>query len=90
MHSELIYQLALTQVPQIGFVHARILVQHFGSASEIFKASEHSLEKIEGIGEVRAKAIKAFTDFSKAEEEIKFIEKYKRRLAMPEISHLQL
>src|SRR6185436_16005135 len=37
------------------------------------------LEKIEGIGVIRARSIKAFSDFSKAEEEIKFIEKYKIR-----------
>jgi len=77
MNSELIYQLALTDVPNIGCVHAKILAQEFGSAEKVFKAKQQLLEKIEGIGEVRAKAIKAFHDFSKAEEEIKFIEKYK-------------
>ena len=34
------------------------------------------MEKIEGIGEVRARSIKRFTDFSQAEDEIKFIEKF--------------
>jgi NAD-dependent DNA ligase (contains BRCT domain type II) len=63
--------------PNIGCVHAKILAQEFGSAEKIFKAKQQLLEKIEGIGEVRAKAIKAFTNFSNAEEEIKFIEKYK-------------
>jgi DNA processing protein len=76
LHSELLYQLALTDVPNIGCVHAKILAQEFGSAEKIFKAKQQLLEKIEGIGEVRAKAIKSFSDFSKAEEEIKFIEKY--------------
>ena len=55
----------------------KILAQEFGFAEKIFKAKQQFLEKIEGIGEVRAKAIKAFTNFSNAEEEIKFIEKYK-------------
>jgi DNA processing protein len=77
MNSELLYQLALTEVPQIGCVHAKILAQEFGSAEKIFKAKQQVLEKIEGIGEVRAKSIKSFHDFSKAEEEIGFIEKYK-------------
>src|SRR6185369_4719216 len=36
-----------------------------------------TLEKIEGIGIIRANSIKAFSDFSNAEEEIKFIEKFK-------------
>src|SRR6185503_6833921 len=77
MNSELLYQLALTEVPNISWVHAKILAQQFDSAEKIFKAKLDLLEKIEGIGEVRARSIKAFKDFSKAEEEIKFIEKYK-------------
>ena len=77
MTNELLYQLALTKVPNIGCVHAKILSIEFGDAEKIFKAKQSSLEKIEGIGEVRARAIKSFTDFSIAEDEIKFIEKYK-------------
>lgn len=77
MNSELLYQLALTEIPNIGCVHAKILAQEFGSAEKIFKAKQQVLEKIEGIGEVRARSIKSFHDFSKAEEEIGFIEKYK-------------
>ena len=77
MHSELLYQLALTLVPNIGDVHAKVLVQQFGDAASIFKAKQSSLEKIEGIGEVRAKSIKSFNDFHLAETELRFIEKYK-------------
>ncbi|HET6767448.1 MAG TPA: DNA-processing protein DprA [Chitinophagaceae bacterium] len=77
MNAELIYQLALAEVPNIGCVHAKILAQEFGSAEKIFKAKQHLLERIEGIGEIRARSVKSFSDFSKAEEEIKFIEKYK-------------
>ena len=77
MTSELLYQLALTEVPHIGCVHAKILAHEFGTAENIFRAKFHQLEKIEGLGEVRARSIKRFTDFSKAENEIKFIEKYK-------------
>jgi len=77
MNDELLYQIALTQVSHIGFVQARILVQHLGSASAIFKASPSSLEKIEGIGEVRANSIKKFSDFESARKEMNFLEKYK-------------
>ena len=45
MHSELFYQLALTLVPNIGDVQAKILVQHFGGASDVFKAKKSQLEK---------------------------------------------
>lgn len=79
MHSELLYQLALTLVPNIGDVHAKILVQRFGDAASIFKAKHSLLEKIEGIGEVRARSIKHFDDFHIAEVEAKFIEKYNIR-----------
>lgn len=77
MNSELLYQLSLTLVPNIGDVQAKILVNHFGDASSVFKAKKTSLEKIEGIGEVRATSIKAFDDFLLAEQELRFIEKYK-------------
>lgn len=76
MNSELLNQLALTLVPNIGDVQAKILVNHFGDASSIFKAKKTLLEKIEGIGEVRARSIKDFDDFHLAEHELKFIEKY--------------
>jgi DNA processing protein len=76
MTDELIYQLALTLVPQIGPVQARILVQHLGSASAIFKASVSTLERIEGIGEIRARSIRQFSDFAAAKKEISFLEKY--------------
>lgn len=76
MTNDLLYQLALTLVPNIGPVQAKILLQHC-EAEEIFHARKSFLEKIEGIGPIRAASISAFKDFSEAEEEIKFIEKYK-------------
>src|SRR5215468_6671861 len=77
MDSQLLYQLALTEVPHIGWVQAKILAQHFGDAEKIFKAKLSTLEKIEGIGIIRANSIKNFVDFSSAEEEIKFINKFR-------------
>lgn len=77
MNAELLYQLALTLVPNVGDVQAKVLLQHLGDASSIFKAKQATLEKIEGIGTVRARSVKEFNDFHLAEAEIKFIEKYK-------------
>lgn len=77
MSDELIYQIALTLVPNIGPVHAKILTEHFGSAKAIFKASKKLLANIEGIGEIKAKCINTFNDFATAEKETEFIEKYK-------------
>ena len=76
MQQELLYQIALTNVPNIGHVHARTLVQQFGSASAVFKAKKTELERIEGIGTVRAASIYSFKDFRDAESEMAFIEKY--------------
>src|SRR6187431_1801151 len=76
LNNDLLYQISLTLIPGIGPVQAKILLQHYDTA-EIFTAKKSSLEKIEGIGVVKAANIKAFTNFSNAEEEIKFIEKYK-------------
>lgn len=77
MQQELLYKIALTAVPNIGAVQAKILVDHFGNAEDIFKAKKNLLENIEGIGTARAKNIKNFEDFAVVEEEIEFIEKYK-------------
>ncbi|MBC7849006.1 MAG: DNA-protecting protein DprA [Chitinophagaceae bacterium] len=77
MSNELLYQIALTRVPQIGCIHARTLVDHFQTAEQIFKASIRDLERIEGIGTIRAKKIKGFAAFNDVEDEMLFINKYK-------------
>lgn len=74
MHSELLYRVALTSIPQVGHVQARILIDHFGNAAPVFNASVARLKNIEGIGEVRACKIRSFTAFEEAEREIRFIE----------------
>lgn len=76
MDRDILYQIALTMVPHIGDVHAASLLQHFNSAEEIFSAGKPVLDKIQGIGPVRSKSIRAFKDFSKAEKEIEFTRKY--------------
>jgi len=77
LHSDLIYQISLSLVPNIGDVHAKALANYFGDAKSIFKAKKKELEDIEGIGSIRAKSIKEFANFLLAEVEAVFIEKYK-------------
>ena len=77
MQDELLYQIALTLIPNIGDVHAKALVNHFGRAGAIFHASKKELDALEGIGSIRASYIKNFHDFNRAEEEMEFIKKYK-------------
>ena len=77
MTNDLIYQVALTLVPNIGDIHAKALINRYGNAESIFKARRKDLEQMEGIGTVRANNIKAFTHFGSSEEEVNFIEQYK-------------
>lgn len=75
-YTDLLYQLALTRVPNIGHVQAKTLTEYFGSAAAVFKASQQQLERVEGVGTIRARSIKEFRNFSEAEKEIEFIRKY--------------
>jgi DNA processing protein len=79
MDSELISRLAIPFIPNIGPVQARLLIDHFGSASAIFSSSENELFQIEGIGKVRARSIKSFKGFEKAKEELHFLRKFNIR-----------
>jgi DNA processing protein len=77
MQDQLLYQIALTLVPNIGDVRAKALVNHFGEANAVFSASRKALDGIEGLGSKAINSILHFKDFSRAEEEIEFIKKYK-------------
>ncbi len=76
MQEELLYRLALTQVPELGPVHARLLVERFGNATAVFKAKKKELSAVEGIGEVRARQVKGWNDFSQVEKELLFLEQH--------------
>ena len=77
MPQELMYQIALTRIPMIGDVIIKKLLEHFGSAGNIFKAKKYELEKIETVGSIRAAALCNFHDFASIAAEIDFIEKYR-------------
>jgi DNA processing protein len=77
LNNDLLHQIALTLVPNIGDVRAKALLETFGDAASIFKTSKKNLENIEGIGTIAANSIKQFADFKICEDEIKFIEKSK-------------
>lgn len=79
MNKDLLYQVALTLIPNIGCVQSKNLVEKYGNAESVFKATKKELSSIENIGLIKATSIKTFEDFPKAEEEIKFIDKYKIR-----------
>lgn len=76
MLQELHYRIALTLIPQVGDVVAKELLQHFGTATDIFQARRHQLERIQGVGIFRASAIRKFTDFKRVDQEIAFMERH--------------
>lgn len=76
MKPDILYRVALTMVPNIGPVQAKQLLQCC-EPEEIFHAKKRFLEKIEGIGPVKAQSIRDFNLFSRAEKEIRFMEKYR-------------
>ena len=80
MNEELQYQIGLMMIDGIGDVNAKALVAYCGSASAVFRQSKAKLEKIPGIGETNSRSILCSSKVLKrAEEEIRFIEKYRIR-----------
>ena len=76
MKDDVLYQIALTLIPNIGAVQAKLLVDELGDAKAVFNASVKQLSSIENIGEIRAKQIKTFAGFAQAEEEIVHLQKH--------------
>ncbi|MFB6455128.1 DNA-processing protein DprA [Chitinophaga sp. Hz27] len=76
MPDELMYRIALTQVPMLGDVSIRKLLEYFDSAAAIFQARSFQLEKAAHIGSIKANAIKQFRDFAGIEKEISFMQDY--------------
>lgn len=67
---EMLHQIALTCVPQLGDVQIAVLLKNFGTACNVFNAPKRALECLPGIGSVRAGAIKTFKNFSGIEKEL--------------------
>lgn len=79
MGNDLFYRVALTLIPQIGPVQARLLLEKYGEAKNVFHIPKATLERTEGIGTVRAASILGFRDFARVEKELRFIEKHQIR-----------
>jgi DNA processing protein len=72
---EILSQLALTFIDDVGPKTARVLLSHFGDARSILKAPAKELKSIGSMGEVRAKACKDPGVLTRAEQEMRFIQK---------------
>lgn len=73
---ELFYHIALSQVDNIGYVHARRLLQHFHSAEKVFHATAKELTAIEGLGQKRIGSLKEGINSKRVQKELAFIGKH--------------
>ena len=74
---ELLYRIALSNMPGVGDINARRLLEHFPVLSELFSESYSNLIKIPGIGSVIARSITSNRSLELAKKELEFIRKYK-------------
>lgn len=72
MQDELLYLLALSNIPGLGPVKAKSLLKHVGSAQEIFKQKRTTLCGIPEIGQITAHSLSK-VNFHTAEKEIEFL-----------------
>lgn len=72
--SELDYRLALSLVHGIGSKRARRLVHLLGSAQAVMTSTAKALRQIENVGEVQAKAISSFDDWTQVDANLKAIQ----------------
>lgn len=74
--SQLLYQIALTQIPQVGAVMAKTLVSYCGSAQDVFRASRQALLKIPGVGPLVADNVQRPEPLQLAARELDFVEQH--------------
>jgi DNA processing protein len=75
LHSELLYQIGISLIPDIGPVSAKKLITHLGSAEAVFNEKANNLLLIPGIGRKIVDSIINQKVLSQAEKEISYIEK---------------
>ncbi len=75
----LIYKIAITQIPGIGDINGRKIIDFCGGVEAVFKESKAHLMKVPGIGEKTVAAIIKGREeaLRRAEREIEFIERFK-------------
>jgi DNA processing protein len=70
---DLLYEIALTRVPNIGVRLAKVLIAHCRGAQAVFEESKKNLLKINGIGPRHAESISQSDTLHEAEANIKFL-----------------
>lgn len=74
---DIFYVLSLLGVDGVGDVVAKKLINHCGSAENVFKTNSRQLKSIDGIGDVLIKKLKDKFVFERADKEIQFIQNEK-------------
>jgi DNA processing protein len=72
----LLHQVALTFIKNIGPTLSKSLVSYFGGAEEVFNAPKAKWMKVPGIGEKTVEQMDMAAALTKAEDELKFVEKH--------------
>jgi DNA processing protein len=76
LNEDIKYQIAISHVPGIGPILAKHLINTIGSAKDVMQCKIANLQKIEGVGLIRARAIQAFDNYGWIDDELKFIENH--------------
>lgn len=71
--NQLLYTLALQNIPKIGEITAKKLIHHCGSPEAVLKEKKQNLLKIDGIGTVVLQGISDKIYLENAESELRFI-----------------
>lgn len=72
---EIFYRLALGEVENVGIKTAKKLINHFGTAEEVFRLSSRELMQVQGMVQHRATAIAGFSNWEKVERELNYAER---------------
>lgn len=75
MNEEVVFRFALSKINGIGSVIAKKLIEHFGSAKDIFSASKKDLIRVPQIGSSLAVKIWEKKDFNQESKEINLLHK---------------
>lgn len=75
MHPDILYQIALSHIPFVGPVSAKLLVSYCGGPREVFEKSRRDLLQIPGIGPKTADSVTQNEALQIAERELVYLEK---------------
>jgi DNA processing protein len=73
-NNELLSLLALLKIDGVGDIVAKKLINHCGSAQNVFTAKASFLKGIDGVGAILIQNLKDKSVFEKAEQELKYIQ----------------